>query len=123
MSKRNEDKKSKQDREIELLKVQIYADRCHNRFISLLTIPWAFFISFSIVFFTLYLENTISLRVFLALEILVGVFLLYESYTTRKDYKKGLKNVSEMIEIVKEGKELPRLEDLKNIGKDIKNES
>jgi len=112
MSKRNEGKKPTQDREIELLKVQVYGDRCHNRFISLLTIPWAFFISFSAVFYTLFLQKTMSIIIFLGLQISISAFLVYETYDIRKKYKKDLKKISDIIEKVKNGKELPSLEEL-----------
>lgn len=102
------------DRNVELLKVQIYAQHSHAKLTSVLSFIFVFFISFSVLFYTILFGNLgptpiltwqIGLTALLVFTIGSLVVILW-SYT--EDFKK----ISNMIEIVKEGKELPKLEKL-----------
>jgi len=97
---------------VELLKIQIFSERAHQRLTTQVTNIYAIFIGFVVFFYTLFYENvipplgfTIGLTIFLA-----GT--IYETYHVRQVFKRDVKKISGMIETVKEGKELPRLEDL-----------
>jgi len=97
---------------LELLKIQIYSERAHSRLATQVTNTYAIFIGFIVFFYTLFYENvlpmfgfTIGLAIFVA-----GT--IYETYHIRQVFKRDIKKISDMIETVKKGKELPKLEDL-----------
>jgi membrane protein implicated in regulation of membrane protease activity len=100
------------DDSIELLKIQIFSERAHSRLTTQVTNTYAIFIGFIAFFYTLFYENVLPLSGF---TIGVAVFLagtVCETYHVRQVFKRDVKKISNMIETVKEGKELPRLEDL-----------
>ena len=100
------------DSSIELLKIQIFSERAHSRLTTQVTNSYALFIGFVVFFYTLFYENVLPL---LGFTIGLTVFLagtVYETYHVRQVFKRDAKKISDMIETVKEGKELPRLEDL-----------
>lgn len=100
------------DNGIELLKIQIFSERAHSRLTTQVSNSYAIFIGFVAFFYTLFYENVIPL---LGFTIGLTVFLagtVYETYHVRQVFKRDVKKISDMIETVKEGKELPRLEDL-----------
>ena len=100
------------DNSIELLKIQIFSERAHQRLTTQVTNIYAIFIGFVVFFYTLFYENVIPLLGFI---IGLTIFLagtVYETYHVRQVFKRDVKKISGMIETVKEGKELPRLEDL-----------
>ena len=100
------------DQSIELLKIQIFSERAHQRLTSQVTNTYAIFIGFVVFFYTLFYENVIPLLGFI---IGLTIFLagtVYETYHVRQVFKRDVKKISDMMETVKEGKELPRLEDL-----------
>ncbi|WXG44424.1 MAG: hypothetical protein WED04_10380 [Promethearchaeati archaeon SRVP18_Atabeyarchaeia-1] len=67
---------------------------------------------FAVVFYTLYFENVLTLDKFLfSFAVLTGG-TAYELCRVRRGYLRALKKLSEMIEAVKEGKELPKLEEM-----------
>lgn len=82
------------------------------RYTLILSSIFAFFVGFSVVFFTLYYEKAISLTVWIISTILFSAFAVYEIYRFIRRYKKDIKEISDMIEKVKEGRELPKLEEL-----------
>lgn len=100
------------DNSIELLKIQIFSERAHQRLTTQVTNTYAIFIGFLVFFYTLFYENVIPLHGFI---IGLSIFLagtVYETYHVRQIFKRDIKKISGMIETVKEGKELPILEDL-----------
>jgi len=100
------------DNSIESLKIQIFSERAHQRLTTRVTNTYAIFIGFVVFFYTLFYENVIPLLGFI---IGLTVFLagtVYETYHVGQVFKRDVKKISDMIEAVKEGKELPKLEDL-----------
>ena len=99
------------DSSIELLKIQIFSERAHSRLTSQITNTYALLGGFVVLFYTLFYENVISLIGFV---IALAVFLagtIFEIYYARRIFRRDVKKISDMIEAVKGGKELPRLED------------
>jgi FtsH-binding integral membrane protein len=105
-------KLKKIDRDTELLKIQIYVDSCHARYTLILSFVFAVIVGFFVSFLTLYYEKAISLDVWIISIIVASIFAFYEIYRFIRGYKKDMKKISDMIEKVKEGRELPRLEEL-----------
>ncbi len=100
------------DREIELLKIQIFAEQTHTRFTTVVTTTYAIIVGFSVVFLSLFLENVFPLSGFaVAMVTLLGASAL-QVYRIRKNYAKTLGQISSMVEAVRLGKELPELEQL-----------
>jgi hypothetical protein len=96
---------------IELLKIQIFSERAHSRLTSQITNTYALLGGFVVLFYTLFYENVIALT---GLVIGLAVFLagtIFEIYYARRIFKRDVKRISDMIEAVKDGKELPKLED------------
>jgi predicted histidine transporter YuiF (NhaC family) len=100
------------DNSLELVKIQIYSDRAHQRLTTQITNMYAIFIGFVVFFYTLYYENVIPLFGFIIGLIIFLAGTVYQTYHVRQVFKRDVKKISGMIETVKEGKELPRLEDL-----------
>jgi multisubunit Na+/H+ antiporter MnhG subunit len=99
------------DSSIELLKIQIFSERAHSRLTSQITNTYAVLVGFVVLFYTLFYENVIALA---GLIIGLTIFLagtVFEIYYARRIFKRDVKKISDMIEAVKGGKELPRLED------------
>ena len=112
MERQQSDRIRNSDNSIELLKIQIFSERAHSRLTTQVTNSYAIFIGFVAFFYTLFYENVMPL---LGFTIGLTVFLagtVYETYHVRQVFKRDVKKISGMIETVKEGKELPRLEDL-----------
>lgn len=102
------------DGSVELLKIQIFSERAHSRLTSQITNTYAVLVGFVVLFYTLFYENVIPLMGFL---IGLTVFLagtVFEIYYARRIFRRDVKRISDMIEVVKTGKELPRLEDFVN---------
>ena len=102
------------DNSFELVKIQIYSERAHSRLTSQITNTYAVFIGFLVFFYTLFYENvvpmlgfTFGLAIFLA-----GTVL--ETYHVRQVFRRDIKKISDMIETVKKGNQLPKLEELMN---------
>ena len=112
MERQQSDRIRNSDNSIKLLKIQIFSERAHSRLTTQVTNSYAILIGFVAFFYTLFYENVLSLSGF---TIGLTVFLagtVYETYHVRQVFKRDVKKISDMIEKVKEGKELPRLEDL-----------
>ena len=112
MEERKSNRTGNPDNSLELLKIQIFSERAHSRLTTQLSNTYALFIGFVAFFYTLFYENvippfgfTIGLAIFLA-----GT--VYETYHVRQVFKREVKKISDMIETVKEGKELSKLEEL-----------
>ena len=112
MERHQSDRTRNSDNSAELLKIQIFSERAHQRLTTRVTNVYAAFLGFVVFFYTLYYENVIPLLGFI---IGLTVFLagtVYETYHVSHIFKRDVKKISEMIEAVKDGKELPKLEDL-----------
>jgi len=112
------------NKDVELLKVQVYAEKCHARYTLSMSLVFGFLFPFSVAFFVLFHERFLTLGEFCILfAVLYGACFLFLLHVKR-GYKDEFKTISEMIEIINEGKELPSLEELtelkhlKNIGRD-----
>lgn len=108
----------KENTNIELVKVQIYADSCHNVYTSSLAVPYAIFITFTAVLYTLLLQNIISWMIYYPVEAIIVMYVWYSTDRIRKRYKRKLEKISDMIENVKDRKELPKLDELLKKSKD-----
>ena len=102
------------DNSIDLLKIQIYSERAHTRLTTQVTNTYAIFIGFVVLFYTLFYENVIPLFGFTTGLAIFAAGTVYETYHVRQAFRKDIKKISDMMETVKEGKELPKLEDLVN---------
>jgi predicted histidine transporter YuiF (NhaC family) len=100
------------DNSLELLKIQIFSERAHQRLTTQVTNLYAIFVAFVAFFYTLFYENVIPLFGFVIGLIIFLAGTVYNTYHVRQVFKRDVKKISGMIETVKEGKELPRLEDL-----------
>jgi hypothetical protein len=98
--------------DLELLKIQIFSERAHTRLTTQVTNTYAIFLGFVGFFYTLFYENVIPTFGFLFGFIVFLAGTLYETYHVRQVFKRDVEKISEMIEVVKKGQELPRLEDL-----------
>jgi hypothetical protein len=102
------------DINVELTKIHIFSEHTHERLSTSITTIYAFFVGFLALFFTFYYSNIIPLFGFI---LAITVFIagtVYETIHVRSLYEKNINKISEMIEIVKESKELPSLKDLIN---------
>lgn len=111
LEEEHRDRTRNPDNGIELLKIQIFSERAHSKLTTQVTSTYAIFIGFIAFFYTLFYEDVLPLWGF---TIGITVFLagtVYETYHVRQVFKRDVKKISDMIEAVKGGKELPRLED------------
>jgi predicted histidine transporter YuiF (NhaC family) len=112
LKEEKEDGPKNYNNDLELLKIQIYSERAHSRLTSQVTNIYAIFIGFIAFFYTLFYENVLPIFGFtIGLAIFV-IGTIYETYHIRQVFKRDIKKISDMIETVKKGKELPKLEDL-----------
>lgn len=97
-------------REIDLMKVQIYADRCHAMFTSLLSFVFAYLIGLVVLFYTVFYQNLpYSLVVWeVGVPSTLGSSFIF-LWIVLRVYLKDFKVISEMIEKVEERKRLPKL--------------
>ena len=100
------------DTNIELLKIQIFSERAHAKLTTQVSNTYAVFIGFVAFFYSLYYENVIPVEGFTIGLIIFLVGTIFETYHVRQVFKKDVKKISNMLEKVKEGEELPKLEDL-----------
>jgi len=94
------------------MKIQIFSERANTKLTTQVTNTYAIFIGFVVFFYTLFYENVVPLS---GLIIGLTIFFagtIYETYHVRQVFKKDIKRISDMLETVKQGKELPRLEEL-----------
>lgn len=99
-------------RDVDLLKVKIYSDHCHARITTSLSIIFAIYIGLWVLGGTLFFEQTIprELWYLMGMILTIAVILLL-GYILQRD-RKEFKNISDMIETIRQGNELPKLEDL-----------
>jgi len=99
-------------KDAELAKIQIYAEQRHTVVSVMASAIFAVLISFAVVFYTLYFQKNITPTVFgVSLTVLYSASFAYVVKIVA-DYKEDLKRMSDMMEAIKEGKELPRLDEL-----------
>jgi hypothetical protein len=105
-------KAKKVDKDVELVKIHVFSERPHTRYTTIVTTSYAIFVGFVVVFYTLFFEHVYNLDVFvLGVTVLTGG-TAYEIYRVHRAYRKALKKTSDLIEAVKKGRELPKLEEL-----------
>jgi len=112
LEERQSNRTKNPDKSLELLKIQIFSERAHARLPTQVSNTYAIFIGFVAFFYTLFYESVIPLVGF---TIGLAIFLagtIYETYHLRRVFRRDVKKISDMIEAVKEGRELPKLEDL-----------
>ena len=102
------------DSSVELLKIQIFSERAHSRLTTTITNVYALFVGFLVLFYTLFYENVLPLFGFVFGLTVFIVSMIYEVYHVRQVFRRDVKRISEMIEAVKAGKELPKLEEILN---------
>ncbi len=112
MEERQKERFRNSDYSLELLKIQIFSERAHQRLTTQVTNLYAIFVAFVAFFYTLFYENVIPLFGFVIGLIIFLAGTVYNTYHVRHIFKRDVKKISDMIESVKKGKELPKLEDL-----------
>jgi hypothetical protein len=95
-----------------LLKIQIFSEHAHAKVNTQVSNTYAIFIGFVAFFYSLYYENVIPLEGFTLGLIIFLAGTIYETYHVRRVFKRDIKKISDMMETVKQGKELPKLEEL-----------
>ena len=102
-----------ENRDVDLLKIQIISEQCHSMLNSKLSFIFGMTIAFLVLFYTLYYDGTFSGLVFslTVSGLLISTYVVM--WSTNKQYKKDLMKISDMIEKVKDAKELPPLNEIK----------
>lgn len=99
-------------RDIDLLKVKIYADHRRAHLTSLLSFISALCIGAWILWCTLFFQKVIRWEDWiLSIIIIPAIHILSSSFIFR-EYRKEFKNISSIIETIRQGKQLPKLEEL-----------
>jgi hypothetical protein len=106
------DRTKRTDRDIELTKIHICSEHAHARYTTVLSTSFALFVGFLVVFWTLFSENVLPLEAFGFGVTILSAGTLFEVYRIRRGFWQKLKRISDMIEAVKKGEELPKLEEL-----------
>ena len=106
------DKTKNIDKEVELAKIHILSERAHARYTTVVSTSFAIFIGFIVVFWTLLSERVLPLEDFYFGVIVLSAGTLFEVYRIRRGFKHEIMRISDLIETVKRGKELPKLEEL-----------
>lgn len=112
MKNKEEAKPRESDKSVELAKIHIFSERIHARMTTQVSNTYAMFIAFAVVFYTLFYESVLPLSGFVIGLTVLLIGTIYETHHIRRVFKRDLKRISDMIETVKEGRELPKLEDL-----------
>jgi hypothetical protein len=97
---------------LEMAKVHIFSENCHEKHSSAITNAYAFFLGIFIVLFSFLIEKTLPLYAFVLGAVVLLSGTVYERYLVEKAFKRDLQKISELIEQVKAGNELPTLENL-----------
>lgn len=95
-----------------MVKVHVLSETAHARFTTRVSTGFAIFVGFLVVFWTLFSENVLPLIAFSVGVTILSAGTIYEIYHTHRTFEKQIKKISDMIEAVKQGKELPSLEQL-----------
>jgi len=99
-------------RDADLLKVQVYSDHCLAKLASYLSFVFALLIGGLIIFYTMFYEHLFSPVEwgFSVIIITSSAFILI--IPIGRTYRKEFQNISDMIETIRQGKELSKLEEL-----------
>lgn len=108
-------------KDVNLLKIQIISEQCHAILTSKLSFIFGALIGFMVLFYTLYYNETFSPFVFWVSLSAVSVICFSYVWSIIKTYNRNMKKISVMIEKVKQGEELPPLEEI-DIVKEAKSE-
>jgi len=100
------------DVSVELTKIHVFSEHVHERLATSISNIYAFFVGFLVLFFTLFYSNILPLVSFILAVLVFLAGTIYESLHIRRQYQKSIVTISQLIEQVKEKKELPRLQDL-----------
>lgn len=111
MKQDESDKVRNFDKSLDLVKIQIFSERAHSKLTTQITNTYAVLVGFVVLFYTLFYENVIPPTGFILGLAMFLAGTVYWIYHARRVFKKDVKRISDMIEVVKGGKELPRLED------------
>jgi len=103
---------SERIREIDLVKVKIYSDHCHSRVTTSLSITFTIFIGLWILGCTLFFQRIILPEIWYFVIIVLTIFVVFFMGSILREYWKEFKYISDMIEEIKQGNELPKLEEL-----------
>lgn len=104
----------------DLLKIQVVSEHCHTIFTTKSSVIVGALIGFLVLFYTLLYSGTFSpLTFWLCFFGLSGVCLYYIRKIS-KEHNRNLTKISDMIEKVKKGEELPTLKELVTSDKDEK---
>ncbi len=113
--KQNEEKEV----QLKLLKIQLYAENCHTLFSSRFSFILVIF-GFIVIFYPLYMQavltgNTLSIAGITGLVGTILVVLIAVIYSRKyiAKYNSTLRDISEMIEVVRKGEDLPTLEEMR----------
>jgi hypothetical protein len=98
--------------EVEISKIHVFSENCHEKHSSAITNAYAFFLGIFIVLFSFFFENAIPLYAFVFGSFVLLGGTIFERYLVEKAFKKDLKKTSDLLEQVKAGKPLPTLEKL-----------
>jgi hypothetical protein len=103
-------------RDIDLVKIQIYADKCHTSLAFGLSFAAVLF-GFAAVFVSLYYQSLMQFNTLFAIVGDVGMVAILSSSIivagySRQKYQKDSERIANMLEAVKEGKQLPILNEL-----------
>ena len=113
MAEKESQSSKKIGKEIELLKIQIYSENVHTALINRLALILIIFVSFITFFYSTYSGKTIPMETLFVGVTIVFLVLIPFVLETMRYSNKELKKISDMIEEVKQGKELSTLEELK----------
>jgi hypothetical protein len=100
------------DKDVELVKIHVFSERVQARFTTVVSTSFAIFLGFTVVFYTLFFENVLNIEIFIiSITVLTGG-TVFELYRVHRGFRQEIKKISDLIEEVKKGKELPKLEEL-----------
>jgi hypothetical protein len=98
------DETEKVNENVEMTKIHVFSQNCHEKHTSAITNAYAFFIGIFIVLLSFFIEKTIPLYAFaIGIIVLLGG-TIYERTLVEKAFKKDLQKTSDLIEQVKAGK-------------------
>jgi hypothetical protein len=113
MSEKESEGTQKIDKKIELIKIQIYSENVHRALNNRLALILAIFIAFIGLFYSSFYGKAITLEALFVGVTIVFLVLIPFVLETMRYSNRELQKISDMIEEVKQGKELPSLQELK----------
>lgn len=100
------------DKDIELVKIELYSEHTHSRYITMLPSMIAIFLAFVIAFWTFFIEGILTLEGFFIALIIFSIPNFLGVYRFIRKFKKNMKKISEYLEKVKNGEALPKLAEI-----------